>query len=114
MKLIINAIDKMIIRQLLPQTESVLVQIMARDIGRKIEITQKDRETINLKPVPMSSNVSWDTEKVSATEIETEFTEAEIQMLQDQVKKLDDAKKISSVMLDTVLKIRDAKIGKKK
>lgn len=112
MKITINAIDKMVIKRLLPQTESILIQTMARDIDRKIELTKKDRETIDLKPAPQDG-IAWKPEKVSKTETEIEFSEAEIRMLQKEIKKFDEAKKVSVFMLDTYLKIQDIKIKEK-
>lgn len=109
-KVKINAVDKIIIPQFFPQTESILVQMMARDIGRKIEVTEKDREAIKLKS--LGQGLSWNSEKVAETETEIEFTKAEIKMLQDRVKSLDQQKKISSGMLDTCIKIQGIKTVK--
>jgi len=105
----INAVDKIIIPQLFPPQDSILVQMMIRDISRKVELTEKDREAINLKPNPAGPGVIWKNEKVDKTEMEVKFTNAEISFLQDRVKSLDDQKKISPAMLDTCIKIRDEK-----
>jgi len=112
-KIKINAVDKLFINNLLPKTESILIQIMARDISRKVEISEKDRKTIDLK-FTSEGGLKWDIKHIKKTEIEIEFSEAEISMLHEQVEKLDEAKKITASMLDTVLKIRDIKPEGKK
>ncbi len=104
----INAIDKIFINNFLPQAESILIQIMARDIARKVEITEKDRKTVNLRSSP-TGGLLWDIKNIKKTEKEIDFTEAEISMLKDQVERLDKAKKITPSMLETVLKVRDIK-----
>jgi len=106
MKVKINVVDKLIIGQLLPQTEGFLVQMIARDIGRKVEITDGEREIVELKTNPQGQGVIWKTDRIAETEMEIDFSETEISMLQEQIKKLDDGKKITTTMLDTILKIR--------
>lgn len=113
MKVKINAVDRLLLPQLLPQTESILIQTIACDIGRKIELTERDRKAIELKPSPQGQGVTWSAKKVSETEMEIEFSDAEIRMLQGQIKKLDEAKKVSMSMLNTVVKIQDLKLKTK-
>ncbi len=104
----INTIDKITISNILPQVDSILVQIISRDISRKIEISDKDRETINLKPA-LEGGVTWNKDNIEKTEVEIEFTNSEIHMIQEQISKLDKSKNIKLYQLDTVLKFQDVK-----
>ena len=113
MKITITAVDKMMIVSLLPQAESILVQTIARDISRKIELSQKDRDTIKLRPTPEGPGMTWNVKDVKKTETEVEFSTAEIEMLRGEIDKLDKAKKVTTAMLDTCLKIRDIKTKSK-
>ena len=113
MNIKISTIDKLFINNLLPKSEGILVQIMSRDISRKTEITDKERDAIKLRPSPQGG-LLWDTKNVEKTASNIDFSEAEIRMLKEQVEKLDKAKGITSAMLDTVLKIRDIKIEEEK
>ncbi|KKL58865.1 hypothetical protein LCGC14_2221090 [marine sediment metagenome] len=102
-----NTVDKLMIHHLLPQTESIIIQMLARDINRKTNITQKESKIIKLEST--ENGITWETKNLKKTECNIDFSEAEIRMLQDRVDSMDKEKKITSTMLDTVLKIKDIK-----
>ena len=87
--------------------------MLARDIARKIDLTEKDRKTIDIKPAPQGLGVTWKEKNVSKTEIEVEFSDTEIGFLQERVKALDKQKKISRAMLNTCIKINEIKLDTK-
>ncbi len=113
MKIKLTTIDKLMVIQLMPQSESILVQTIAREIIDKVKVTQKEQDVIELKPTADGKNIVWNIKKVAKTVRDIEFTDAEILMLQEQVNKFDKAKKIGLSMLDTCLKIRKVEITKK-
>lgn len=86
---------------ILPQKGNIVEQKLARDIGEKIEISQKEMKEIGLKAV--GDTVQWNEKK--AKDKNVEFTEMELDLLKKQVKELDEKKEITANILSLCLKI---------
>lgn len=87
--------DRLMIAQILPREGNLITQRLIRDIGQKTELTQTEMDAVKMKPVP-SGGVTWDDklEKFLGQKM-FKFTDTEMGFLKDQVKKLDETKKIT-------------------
>jgi len=87
--------DRLMIAQLLPREGNLITQRLIRDIGQKTELSQEEMDAVKMKSLP-TGGVQWDDklEKFLGQKI-IKFTDSEIGFLKDQVKKLDEQKKIT-------------------
>ena len=88
-----------------PQEGNITTQLLVKDIAGKVNLTQDEITTIELKQA--DTQITWNEEKAKDKEIE--FTEAELNFLKEQISKLDGENKISQEILDTCLLVRDYK-----
>ena len=96
---------------LYPKEGSLLTQALVRDISEKVSLTQEELVNAEFKEIRDKENknniiYTWKKEKTSDKNIE--FTEAELSLLKDQVKKLDKENKITQQIFDVCLKINKA------
>lgn len=94
--------DRLNLNELFPQQNDILGQIMARDIYEKVQITQAEIKKIDLKQT--QGRLEWNKEK--AKDKTVVFTGAELEFLRTQVTRLDNAKQITSDLLELCLKIK--------
>jgi len=107
--------DRLVIGNLYPAQGNILQQTLVRDIAKKVEVTQDEMKQINLAPIEGSQGMKWDPEEASKLgEKEVVFTEAELNLLKEQVSRVDRENKITLGLLDLCLKIREEKTGGKK
>ncbi len=100
MKLTIK--DRMLISQLYPKEGNLISQILVKDISKKVKITQEDIDKYEIKSD--KGSINWNLKKEK--EIEVDFTDKEIELLKEQVEKLDKENKITQDNLELCLKIK--------
>jgi hypothetical protein len=103
MKLTIK--DRVVMPSLYPKESNIVNQILVKDIKEKVELTQPELKEIDFKP--MGTHYSWDMKK--AKDKKVDFTEAELDLLKNEIDKLDKEKKITQDILPLCLKIREVK-----
>jgi len=103
-KLALTVRDRLLIGQLYPKEAGLTEQTVVRDISRKVEISQAEQKKIGLKPMPQG--FTWDEKKEKVLQVE--LTETELNLLKDQVTKLDTDKKITQPLVELCLKIKHA------
>ena len=107
--------DRLVIGNLYPAQGNILQQTLVRDIVKKVEVTQDEMKQIQLAPLEGGPGMKWDPEEASKLgEKEVVFTEAELNLLKEQVSRVDRENKITLGLLDLCLKIREEKTGGKK
>ena len=107
--------DRLVIGNLYPAQGNILQQTLIRDIAKKVEVTQDEMKQINLGPIEGSQGMKWDPEEANKLgEKEVVFTEAELNLLKEQVARIDKENKVTLGLLDLCLKIREEKTGGKK
>jgi hypothetical protein len=97
--------ERIVLAQLYPRESNLLTQTLIRDVSRKVQMDQAELKEIDFKS--SSTGFVWDGEKAKGKDKEIEFSEAELNMLKDQVERLDKEKKISQDLLDLCLKIKN-------
>lgn len=94
--------DRFMVRELLPRRANLTDQILAQDIDEKVVINQEDAKAIGLKSG--DAGVSW---KDDATLDKTvEFSSAELELLDRQIKRMSSEGEINRDMVNTILKIQ--------
>ena len=110
MKLFVQ--ERMLIPNLLPEKGNIIDMTVKRDIVKKVELTQEELTELKLevKQAANTDNVyyTWDREKDVG--IDVELTKKELELLQKQVKTLDDAGEITDQLFDLCVKITDEKL----
>jgi len=105
MKLTIR--DRIQMPSLFPQRGNLIQMQLIEDISKKIQL---DQETIKKVGFTQEGNgYKWKKE----ADIDVEFTDLELGMLQDKVKELDSKKEIDFTMGGLCKKISDAKVETK-
>jgi len=103
--------ERLSLPRLYPRKGSLLAQLTVREINEKIKVGKDEVKEVGLKSDQRGS-LTWDKKK--AKDIEIDFTEVEINLLKDQVKRLDREEAITPDMLDLVLKIKDYELKPEK
>ena len=96
--------ERLLISSLYPRESSLTTQTIIKDITQKVGIGQEEQEAIELKQMP--NGYTWNEDKVTVSEIV--FTDAELNVLKDQVARLDAEKKITQQLVDLCLKIKNS------
>lgn len=94
--------DRLVIPNLLPDQGGILSQRIAKDIKKKLTITQDDIQTFEMKETRDSrgqNQIVWDPTKDVG--VEMTFTAAEIKMIQEAIRKVDKDEKITQDNLET-------------
>ena len=102
--------DRLAFNRLYPQKGNMVEQILVEDIIEKVGLGQKEVKRIELKAQtnPRGGvSYNWDAEK--AKDLKVDFTQAELELLKNQVKELDKAKQITQTILSICKKIREEK-----
>ncbi len=105
--------ERFTIRELFPQQGNLISQVMARDIGKKVDFSQEEMVEFEFKerkdPDGGFSNWTWSDEKEKSIAIT--FTNPEITFLKEQIDRMDGAKEITQDMLSICQKIKSLDIG---
>lgn len=99
----LSIMDRVGMASLLPTEGNMLTQITARDIRKKVELTQEDIKKHNVKSRP-GGGLSWDDNGKKKI---IRFTNPEYELLRSQIDKLDAQQKITSDMLSACLVIKE-------
>lgn len=93
--------DRLVLPSLYPEKGDIKTQVLVRDIKQKVEFTQDEVVSMNLRQEGQA--YLWD----GNPEMEVDFTEAEIELLKAQAERLSDQGDITQDNLDLVLKIQE-------
>ncbi len=102
MKLTIK--DRLTLPGLYPEKSNMVTQIIVKDIRAKVDVTQKEVVAAELKATP--SGLTWNDAKAPIVTIK--FSEAELDLLNEQTKALDKENKITQDLLPVCLAIKKA------
>lgn len=92
--------DRTVIPQILPKEGNFIQQRLVRDIRQKTELSQDDMEFVEMK-ASLKGGVTWEKKKEKELgQISVKFTGAEIGLLKDSAKRLDETEKINQDTLD--------------
>ena len=105
MKLTIK--ERLTIGNIYPKESNIINQTIIKGASEKVNITQDEIKEINLRTE--GGMFLWDKDKGKDKEVK--FSALELQLLKDQVDKLDKGNKITMDILDLCLKIREEKNG---
>jgi hypothetical protein len=94
--------DRFMIGELLPQESNLVDQLLARDIRTKTSISQQESTEIELVAGP--GTLQWN-EKKDLRKV-VEFTEAELNFLDRNIKRRSAEEKIGIDMVEVILKIQ--------
>lgn len=100
--------ERLLMRRMYPQEADLMTQIISRDIDKKVEITQKEAESVGLEQFETElgkSSLKWNENGEKSKKFR--FTNPEVELLKAQVKKLDETKKVTPDMVGLLLKIKD-------
>ena len=98
--------ERIVFSQLYPEATNILSALLLRNIKEKVELSQKEASSIDLKI--LENRMTWDVAKDKATTIG--FSCAEVRFLKDRISELDKQNKIQLNLLDIILKIQDVNI----
>jgi len=96
--------DRIVFSALFAQQDDLINQTLAKDISKKIEITQEEMKKLDLKRVE-NQGLIWNPEIDISKDVE--FSKAEITYLKGRVDILDKQKQITQDVLELCLKIRN-------
>ena len=94
---------------LYPEKGDILTQLLVKSIAEKVVLTIEEIKKIGLKQE--GTLLQWDQRKDKDKEVE--FTEAEINLLKERVKELDEKKEINQQVLELCLLIQEYKTKEK-
>jgi len=105
--------ERLTIRQLFPKQGNLMSQVMASDIGKKVDISQADMKRFGFRetkdPLGNPSGWTWDDARDKAAEFI--FTDAEVTFLKDQVDRVDKMQEITQDMVTVCQKIKSLSTG---
>ena len=96
--------DRLLIPQLFPERSNLITQVLARDIGEKVQFNQPEMKDINLRQEP-NGMMRWDSKNEKVMGIT--FTEAELNFLKEQIKRVDGEGGFTSELAQVAQKIKD-------
>lgn len=94
--------DRLMINELLPRKSNLVDQLLARDILTKTSIDQQEAKEIGL--VASESLVQWN-QDVDLLKV-VEFTEAELNFLDRNIKRLSSEESVGRDMVEVITKIQ--------
>lgn len=105
--------ERLTIGQLFPKQGNLMSQVMAKDIGKKVDISQVDMKRFGFKetkdPLGNPSGWSWDDKRDNPTEFI--FTDAEVTFLKEHVERMSKAEQITQDMVTVCQKIKSLNVG---
>lgn len=107
--------DRIVLPNLLPQQEGLLAMKISKEIRKKVELSVKELTAVKWTEMKdpggnPTGRAMWSdslAEKLGYKKVH--FSKAEIDMLKQQVKKLDSEKRVSPEMLDLAILIDEIK-----
>ena len=100
--------ERLAVPQILPEESNLYTQMIARNVRNKAEFSPEETAEIGLQAV--GGSLSWSNDKSE----DVSFTEEELQLLKDQVEKLDKENKITNDLLDLCLKVKNKEVNNSK
>ena len=101
----LSIVERLSFGKLLPKEGNMIEQTIVKDISEKIVLNQEEIVKIGLK----IENEKFIWNQQEAIDKEIVFTKLELDLLQKQIKKLDNDKKISQENINLCIKINDEK-----
>lgn len=95
--------DLFMIRELLPIKATLTDQILAQDIDKKVTLNQEDSKVVGLTSTA-AGLITWNSEIDYNKEVE--FSRAELELLDRQIKRKSSEAEINRDMVDTILKLQ--------
>lgn len=107
--------DRMNLTTLLPEKGNINDQLICRQILDKIAITEteKTKSGLQIKSTVDGKNSFWDWDKKHEKEIEIIFNASEINLLKDQINKLDKEGLITLQVLSLCVRIKELAVPPK-
>ena len=109
MKLILNATEVICIPSIFPEQGNFIEQTMATEIMEKVKLTIEESDRLKLQQQVLDGRLTykWDDEEKKTFKKEIQLSNAEVEYLKDQYKRLDGEKKITMNMLSIMKKIKE-------
>lgn len=98
----VNVPTRLMILMNLPEQGSVVEMIAVRNLRKKVDFDSKETEDISLKTD--GGKVTWNNAK--AKDKAVEFSEAEIDLLNKIINKIDKAGQVTEILLDFIEALR--------
>jgi transposase-like protein len=98
----LNIKERLLMSQLYPQQGNIAQQILVRDISKKVGITQDELKEYGIKSLE-NGGLTWEKD----AEKEVALSGAELNLLKEQVAKLDKENRVTMELLDLFLKIKE-------
>ena len=92
--------DRIVMRQLFPESGNLMTQLIIKDIDKKIAITQDEAKEAGVKE--QGNLITWENKEAKTFA----FTDAELSTLKSQVERLDKAEKITLQMIEVCQRIK--------
>jgi len=99
----LTILERLIFGVLYPKEGTRITQVLVKDIKKKVEFSQEEFKELEFKAT--DEGYTWKQDKVK--DIDYTFTKAELELLKEEVKKLDTQKKITQENLSLCDKIAD-------
>lgn len=99
--------DRLNLRNLFPKKSNIIIAVLIRDMAEKIKISQTEMDDVNMKF--KDGKIVW--KDIDVPDTTFLFTNAEIQLLKDEVALLDRQNKITQDILAVCLKIKEAELA---
>jgi len=96
----LTAVDRVVIRNILPQNDTIMVMTIAKDILDKVSFTQNEIAVLTKGGDTQISN-----DKIEA--IEVSFSSVEVEVLKEAINKADKEKKVTLIALEVFKKIKE-------
>jgi hypothetical protein len=100
--MILSIKERIVLAGILPERTSFTKHIIAEDIRKKVIVTQEEVAEINLHDAEPGPGVVWDKE----IEKEVEFTKLELDLINEQFRKIDVEQSATKDMIDVYLKFK--------
>ena len=88
----VTVLERIALLNLLPREGNILTVRTIRDLKKKLEFTESDIKTLDLKPE--GQMIRWSHEK--EFELTVEFTDGESGIIKAELKRLDEEKKLTA------------------
>jgi hypothetical protein len=87
--------ERLSLLQILPKMDNILTMNIVYELGKKISIGAKEFEELGFIQNDKTGEIQWDVTKEKEKEVE--FEKAELDIIKDSLKKLDESKKVELV-----------------
>jgi len=101
----LNAIDRHIIVMNLPKEGSIAEMTLTKEVGELVGLTSEEQKEVMTK-----DGNALDTKKALAQEVDIKLSAQQVGHISKAFDDLDAKKKVNPSMLDTIKKIKEAKV----